>query len=109
MEHEGTIRLVRLEEEISRRPAVYSVAYAYGAGGGALRTRRFHGDEKLSEFLTEIGLDKEELDEGLRELRREGHVSIQRVRLSDEQIQRHGLGTTSVLEAIRSYLSATSS
>ena len=109
MEHEGTIRVIRMEEESAGRPAVYSVAYAYGAGGGALRTRRFHGDQKLIEFLTAIGVHKEKLDEGLRELRQEGHVSIQGVTLSDEQIQRYGLGTTSVLEAIRSYLSATSS
>jgi hypothetical protein len=109
MEQEGTVRVVRLEEETSSRPAVYSVSYAYGAGGGALRTRRFHGDEKLIEFLTEIGLAKGRLDEDLRELRREGQVSIQGVRLSDEQIQRYGLGTTSVLDAIRSYLASTSS
>jgi hypothetical protein len=84
------------------------VAYAYGAGGGALRTRRFHGDQKLIEFLTEIGLHREKIDEGLRKLRQDGHVSIPYVRLSDEQIQKYGLGTTGILEAIRIYLSTAS-
>lgn len=110
MEREGTIHITLLEKETSSRPPVYSLAYApYDRGGGALRTRRYYGKKKLIEFLTEIEVHREHIDQALNELRQAGRASIPRVRLSDERIAHYGLGETGILEAIRIYLSTASS
>ena len=106
MNHEGTLRIVHLDADRRSGKPQYSVTYVpYSRGGGALPRRVIGGDDQLRDFLREVQVDQRTIDETLAQVRTAGSVSLQRIVLSDEQLQQHGLQEMGILESVISYLS----
>jgi len=106
MNHEGTLQSAKLDVDRRSGKPQYSVTYVpYSRGGGALPRRVITGDDQLTDFLRELGVDQRTIDETLTEVRAAGSVPLQRIVLSDEQLRRHGLHEMGILESVLSSLS----
>jgi hypothetical protein len=69
----------------------YGVSFASHWGSGASGIHYCGGDEELTAFLTQIGIQTELIEKALQDLHEEGHTLIPAVRLSREESNRYGL------------------
>lgn len=90
MQHNGTLRILRLGEQPGTKLTTFSVTYApYRGRGGALKSHPCQGEQELRNLLSEMAIDQESIDNALNDLRRLGRALIPNVQLSDEQINRY--------------------
>jgi len=87
-EIEGNVHVSRLDDTTAPEPWAYAVTFAaFGDSGGAVPTRKVHGDDELKKLLLDdVGIVLPALvDSAIKRLRDEGHATITHVRLSPEQ------------------------
>jgi hypothetical protein len=80
--------------------------FAPHGSGGALKPVKVYSEEKLINWLEELRIDKNDIDDAIKGLRKDGRTSISDVELTEEQLNRYGLGPPGIVESIRQYLGA---
>ena len=89
------MRVNGLVQLLRRKDGTYELTYApLGALVGCCPTRSFNDEEELEAFLAgALRIDPREIATALGALDRNGSYCVYEVRLSEAQIQEHGLGT----------------
>lgn len=97
MKVNGLVHLTR------KKDATYELAYApLGAPVGSSPRRSFGDENELGAFLAgALKIEGREIATALSALSRNGSYSVYEVRLSEAQIQEHGLGTAWSLACTR--------
>ncbi len=87
---QGTLRVWRLSHSPGGVPETFLVIYEAQGPADNLLLRWFQGDEQLADFLKTLPIDGQEVSSALEDPR--WRAKAFEVLLSEEEIERHGLG-----------------
>jgi hypothetical protein len=106
MHQEGSLQILRLEEDPDSRQQRYSVAFApYNRRGGALPSHVSRSDPELPGHRADQRFGEADIVQLLADVRRSGRASVPNVALSRDQLKKYGLQEMGILQSVISYLS----
>ena len=106
MEHHGTLHLLRLGPDSNTADTRYSVTYApYARRGGALPAHHVTTLLELKAFLRQLHVGADEIKQAVLEVQEKKRASLPNIVLTDEELLKHGLQETSIVDSVITYLS----